>query len=335
MDGPWQIGHKTADEYGRLAAEAAKLMKWVDPSIELVACGSSGAGMKTFGEWEMTVLDHTYDFIDYISLHSYYGNAQEDTPNYLARAEAMDRFIKDAAALCDAVKAKKHHPKTMYLSFDEWNVWYRTKSDFRRWNVFSDPNAAKNRGDCWQIAPHLLEEIYNFEDALLVGCLLMTLQNNCDRVKMACLAQLVNVIAPIMTEDGGKAWVQTIFYPFMYASLYGRGTALRPIIECDSYQSSESWQIPYLSASVIHDEQTGEVTVFAVNRSLTEELELDIDLENFTSCRLAEHVELHCEDLKAVNTKDEAPVVPASRPVNADGPVVLKKHSWNMLRFRP
>lgn len=321
MDGPWQICHKTAEEYGRLATETAKMMKWTDPSIELVACGSSGPGMKTFGDWELTVLDHTYDYVDYLSLHSYYGNRDGNTANFLARAEEMDRFIKGAAAICDAVKAKKHSKKTINLSFDEWNVWYRK-------------SGMEAKGKNWPAAPEANEEIYNFEDALLVGCLLSTLQNNCDRVKMACLAQLVNVIAPIMTETNGKAWAQTIFYPFMYCSKYGRGTTLRPIIESENYRSKDGFDIPYLSASVIDNGEKDEVVIFASNRSLDEDMELDIDLSGFEGYILAEHVELYCDDLKAINDKDVSRVLPVSSEVTGASSVTLKKHSWNMLRFK-
>lgn len=199
MDGPWQIGYKTAEEYGKLAAETAKQMRLIDPDIELVACGSSGYNMETFGEWELTVLEHTYEQVDYISMHQYYGNENGTTEDYLGKAVHMDQFIKSVVALCDAVKAKKHSDKTIYLSFDEWNVWFHSNQD---------------KIDKWQIAPSQLEDVYDFRDALLVGTMLMALQNNCDRVKIACLAQLVNVIAPIMTKTGGGTWVQTIFYPF-------------------------------------------------------------------------------------------------------------------------
>ena len=144
----------------------------------------------------------------------------------------MDDFIKGTAALCDAVKAKKKSKKTLMLSFDEWNVWYRTLGE----NKNANP---------WSVAPHQLEEIYDFTDALVVGAMLMTLQNNCDRVKIACLAQLVNVIAPIMTENGGKAWAQTIFYPFFYASLYGNGEALRALSESDTYEGAAGRAVPY------------------------------------------------------------------------------------------
>ena len=320
MDGPWQIGHKTAEEYGRLAAETAKVMKRVDPGIELVVCGSSNFGMRSFGEWELTVLDHTYDYVDYISLHTYYGNKDNDTPKFLSCSEKMDEFIKGTAALCDAVKAKKKSKKTVNLSFDEWNVWFHSHGQ--------DKKLEK-----WTVAPAQIEDIYTFEDALLVGCMLMTLQNNCDRVKMACLAQLVNVIAPIMTENGGKAWAQTIFYPFMYASAYGNGSTLRAITESDCYAVGDA-RVPYLASSVIHNGEAGEVIVFAVNRSLDEDMELELELEGFENYRLTQHTELYFEDLKAINDKDNERVKPEQVEIDESGRIILKKHSWNMLRYK-
>ena len=316
MDGWWQICHKTAEEYGRAATEAAKVMKWVDPSIELVACGSSGYDMPTFGHWERTVLDHTYDYVDYLSLHCYYGPRGENTQGYLASAEEMDGFIKKTAAICDEIKAKKNSDKTINLSFDEWTVWFRTRDE-------------EKKTERWLVAPHLLEEIYNFEDSLVVGGLLMALQNNCDRVKMACIAQLVNVIAPIMTEDGGKAWAQTIYYPYMYASIFGRGTVLKTTNESDVFDCQEG-KATYLLSSVI-DNGGGEVTVFVENRSLDSDMELNVVLEGYEGYTLKEHIELYCPDLKAINTKDESPVAPINREIEKN--ITLKKHSWNMLRF--
>ncbi len=317
MDGDWQICHKTAEEYGRVATETAKVLKWVDPSIELVACGSSDPNMPTYGEWERTVLDHTYDYVDYLSLHCYYGNKTKNTPNFLARAEDMDNFIKKTASICDEIKAKKNSDKTINLSFDEWNVWYRTKDE-------------EKQMERWQVAPHLLEEKYSFEDALLVGCMLMTLQNNCDRVKIACLAQLVNVIAPIMTENDGKAWRQTIFYPYMYASLYGNGTTLKTRTEVESYKSSEGWDIPYLYTSVIENEDT--IVVFAVNRNLEKEITLDI--EGVDDLMLDSHVELYNDDLQATNDKENERIKPRAVEIDKSKPITLKKHSWNMLIFK-
>lgn len=318
MDGPWQIGHKTAAEYGKIACEAAKLMKMTDPDIELVACGSSSYDMKTFGEWELKVLDQAYDYVDYISLHQYYGIQTDNTADLLGRSVHMDSFIKSVAAICDAVKAKKHSQKSVNLSFDEWNVWYRTRYQ---------------TNDVWQIAPPILEESYSFEDALLVGLMLMTLQNNCDRVKIACMAQLVNVIAPIMTEKDGKAWAQTIFYPYMYASKYGRGKALKVVSDCESYQTSDDLTVPYLDCSVIQNEEKRELVLFAVNRSLTEEIYLDLELGGFENISITEHIELYSENLEATNTKDTQNIKPTNKATSCADKITLKKHSWNMIRF--
>lgn len=326
MDGPWQIGHKTADEYGRLAQETAKVMKWVDPSIELVVCGSSSGRMPTFPQWEATVLGHTYEHVDYISLHTYYGNRDNDTANFLAKSLDMDRFIQSVIATCDYVKALKRSRKTMYLSFDEWNVWYRS-------------HEADRRIEPWQEAPSQVEDIYNMEDAALVGCMLITLLNHADRVKIACLAQLVNVIAPIMTRNMGPAWAQTIYYPFMHASVYGRGTVLRPVLDCPVYDSKEFSAVPLVEAAIVMCEEAEELTVFAVNRDLHETVLLEGDLRQLRDYRVIEHIVLTHEDAKAVNTEENPHhVVPHSlgKAEAADGRLVapLPKLSWNVIRLR-
>ena len=214
MDGPWQICAKTAEEYGRLACETAKVMKWVDPSIELVVCGSSFKEMPTYGTWEETVLRHTYEHIDYLSLHTYYGNEDDDTPSFLAKALEMDAFIKEVAGICEKVRQEKGLDRQVYLSFDEWNVWYHY-------------NQSGKEPSKWIKSRPIHEENYNLEDALVVGDMLITLINNADVVKIACLAQLINTIAPIMTTGSGPVWRQTTFYPFLYTSRYGKGKALR------------------------------------------------------------------------------------------------------------
>lgn len=326
MDGPWQIGAKTAYEYGRLAQESAKVMKWVDPSIELVVCGSSNSAMPSFAEWEATVLDIAYDEVDYISLHTYYGNRDNDTPNFLARSLDMDRFIGSVVAICDYVKAKRRSSKTINLSFDEWNVWFHS-------------NDADRRVEPWSVAPPLLEDIYTMEDALLVGSMLLSLLRRSDRVKIACLAQLVNVIAPIMTVTGGAAWRQTIFYPFMHVSVYGRGVALQPIIQSDRYDSKDFTDVPYLDSMAVLNEEKEELTVFAVNRNLRGSLELSCHLRGFQDYAVIEHTVLRHDDLKAVNTAENPfNVVPTSdgsaRAVEGALTALLAPASWNVIRLK-
>ena len=329
MDGPWQMGHKTAAEYGRAACEAGKMMKWVDPSIELVACGSSSSEMPTFGSWEYEMLDECYDTIDYVSLHRYYGNPTNDTPGFLARSMDLDAFIKTVVSICDAVSGKKHSKKKLNLSFDEWNVWYHSnEQDKEVWKQGK-----------WNRALPLLEDIYNFEDALLAGSMLITFLRNADRVKIACLAQLVNVIAPIMTRNGGGCWAQTIFYPFMHASCYGRGTSLRALVNSPVYDCRDYDAVPLIDSTAVMGDD-GSVTVFCVNRDTAEDCELSIDLRAFDKLRFAEHIVLHHDDVKAVNTEEHPDnVAPAAgAPASVDGgraSVVVPALSWNVIRFVP
>lgn len=325
MDGDWQMGHKTAQEYGRAAEETGRLMKMLDPSIETVACGSSNLDMPIFGTWEDTVLGICYDQVDYLSLHQYYGNRGNDTPDFLASSVGMDEFISSVVSICDCVKAKRRSKKKINLSFDEWNVWYHS-------------NEADEKLEKWVNAPHQLEDIYNFEDALLVGSMLITLLRHADRVKIGCLAQLVNVIAPIMTSDTG-AWRQTIFYPFCYTSRYGRGTVLHTLIKTPVYESKTYGETPYLDGVLVWREEEEELVLFAVNKCLDEDMELICDLRQFAGYQLEEHVVLSHEDMKAVNTETHPWEVTPQKGTGIkikDGKLtgVLGKHSWNMIRLR-
>ncbi len=321
MDGPWQICHLEAKEYARKACEAAKIMKWTDPSIELVACGSSSSGMPTFGEWEETVLRECYEHIDYLSLHSYYGNRDNNTEAYLGSSLDMDHFIETVAAICDKIKAEKGSEKDIHLSFDEWNVWFHS-------------NEQDKQIPRWSIAPPQLEDIYNMEDALVVGCLLNSLINHSDRVKIACLAQLVNVIAPVMTVTGGKLWLQTIFYPYMYASRYGRGTALAAECRCATYSAGKWSRIPYVDCAAVYNDAAGEVTIFAVNRSMTDTVSLALEWEGFTVESVLEHKILNHDNMKAVNSVQNPENVVAHDGNATTDNVVLEPHSYNMLRLK-
>lgn len=323
MDGPWQMGHKTAEEYGRLATEAGRIMKMVDPTIELVACGSSNLTMPTFASWEATVLDHCYEQVEYLSLHQYYGNRENDTPNFLANSVAMDEFISSVISICDYVKAKKRSKKSIHLSFDEWNVWYHSHEQDRKL-------------ERWVQAPHQLEDVYNFEDALLVGSMLITMLKHADRVKIACLAQLVNVIAPIMTSDKG-AWMQTIYYPYMHASMYGRGTVLNTVVHSPVYESKFG-DAPYLDSLLIMNEEEETLTLFAVNKDLSEDMELSCDLRQFSDYKITEHIVLTHEDLKAENTEaypdKVAPQVGGNSKLDKGNlTALLSKQSWNVIRM--
>ena len=324
MDGPWQMGQKTAYEYGRIANEAAKMMKWTDDSIETVACGSSSFQMPTFGEWEYTMLNECYDNVDYVSLHRYYGNPHNDTPDFLASSMDLDAFIRTVAAICDAVKGRKHSKKQVNLSLDEWNVWYHSHQQ----------DQDLHQREPWGTALPLLEDVYNFEDALLVGLMLITILKNADRVKVACMAQLVNVIAPIMTRPGGGAWAQTIYWPLMQASTLGRGRSLLPQITSEKFDTKHYSDVPVVDAAAVMDDD-GNVAIFAVNRDLKEDVELTCDLRSFGSFRQINHSVLHHDDVKATNTEDHPDtVLPYEIPAKLDGnPLVLPAASWNVIRL--
>ena len=325
MDGPWQICAKTAEEYGRIACETAKMMKWLDPSIELVACGSSYRSMPTFGTWEKTVLTHCYPYIDYLSLHQYYQNLDGDVPSFLARSVEMEGFIREVAEICRAEKARIGSEKDVYLSFDEWNVWYHFQKEC-------------TMPEKWMFPRAIEEELYDGADALLVGCMINTLLRNADVVKIACLAQLVNTIAPIMTEPNGKAWIQTIYYPFLYASRFGRGSSLRIAMESPTYACAIGDAIPLVDASAVLSADRTEVVLFLINRSLDQKQDCRISLANATGASVVEWVSLKGFSPESINTADAMPVQPETLTeytlTSGVLELALPEFSWSMVRIR-
>lgn len=278
LDGPWQIGHKTADEYGRLAQEAAKAMKFVDPDIELVAVGSSGSGMPTFGEWEHTVLGHAYDEVDFVSMHAYYQEHDGDARSFLATSIDTDQFIESVVSTIDAVKARGRHKKTVNISFDEWNVWYQRGLD--------TPDQPHNVGKTWREHPRLIEDTYNVTDAVVVGTLLNSLLRHGDRVKIANQAQLVNVIAPIRSEENGPAWRQSIFWPFARMAELARGQILRAAVTSDRIDTAKFGDADLVDVSSTWDEENGRVALFLANRSLDEAADVEVTLNGFVAGRV-------------------------------------------------
>lgn len=278
LDGPWQIGHKTADEYGRLAQETAKAMRFVDPTIELVAVGSSGRGMPTFGSWEHTVLTHTYDEVDYISMHAYYQEENGDAASFLAEAVDMDAFIDGVVATIDAVKAAGKHRKQVNISFDEWNVWYQRGLD-------TDDQPHKVAAG-WREHPRLIEDTYSVTDAVVVGTFLHSLLRHGDRVKIANQAQLVNVIAPIRSEEGGPAWRQTIFWPFARIAHAARGRILRLAVDSSQVPTAKFGDVDAVDAAATWDEEHGRIALFLANRSLEESADVAVQLRGLSAGRL-------------------------------------------------
>jgi len=323
MDGPWQIGHKTADEYGRLAQETAKAIRLVDPDVTLVACGSSFEEMPTFGQWERTVLRHAFDDVDLISLHAYYEKYDDDLASFLASSARMNRFIAGVVEAADEIAAEKGSDKTINLSFDEWNVWYQKR--------FPGVHSLE-----WEQGRKLIEDEFTVEDAVVVGSLLMTLLNNADRVDVACQAQLVNVIGPIRTEPGVPAWRQTIFYPFALTARYARGVVLRPDISCDAHDTDLMNDVPLIDATATFDEATGDLSLFLLNRSVDAQATVSVDLSAFGALRVREAKRLGGENLHHTNTADHPlRVTPSECEVElGDGGVAilhLPAASWSAI----
>ncbi|GIT80435.1 alpha-N-arabinofuranosidase [Leifsonia sp. LS1] len=302
MDGPWQLGHLTAEEYGALAARTASAMKMADKDLELVVCGSSGSAMPTFGEWERVVLERAYDHVDYISCHAYYQERGGDLGSFLASSLDMQFFIDTVTTTADQVKRRRRSSKTIDVSFDEWNIWY-----------LDEHQSLTDVSDTWEFAPHLLEDVYSVADAVVLGNLLITLLGNTDRVTSASLAQLVNVIAPIRTEPGGIAWRQTTFFPFATTSRLARGVVLRPTVTCATYETAVYGDAAVVDAVATLDEESGSAAVFLVNRSLTEPIVATIDARSLGVSAIRETAMLHDADPNATNSPAD-PARVALRP---------------------
>ncbi len=327
MDGPWQTGRKTAEEYGRLANETANALHQFDPKLELIACGSSGPFMPTFAEWERIVLEHCYGHVDALSIHLYVcEKGHKSLADYLACPVVMENQIRDVLATCDFVKAKQRHKKTMMLSFDEWNVWDQAQGNhpFERWGE----------------APRQLEQIYNFADALVLGGMLLVLLRQSARVRYACLAQLVNVIAPIMTAPGGAAWRQTLFHPFHQASRHGRGALL-----ATQLSGAACTDTPTYGASsdidAVATRDGDSLSIFVLHRGQEAPAPFTVRLDGPARWRVVEHQVLSSADIRAVNTAEHpAAVVPRPQndtQVRSDGMVSLQLPplSWHLLRLAP
>lgn len=327
MDGPWQTGHKTAEEYARIATETARAMRQVNPDLELVACGSSTSDMTTFGSWEYTVLSEAYEQVDYISAHEYYYEDNGDLASFLASGHKMSNFIESVVATADAARAAGKHKKRINISFDEWNVWYQKATP-------SQPPT----GDDWPIAPALLEDHYNVADAVVVGDLLITLLRHTDRVHSASLAQLVNVIAPIMTVPGGKTWKQTTFHPFALTAKHAQGEVLQVALKSPKIHTERHGEVDALTAVATHNESTGEVVVFAVNRSIDDSASLELNLSGFGDLEIVEALTYFNDDpYWKASPEDDTSVVPAVNESVALSNGQLDAHlpavSWSVIRL--
>lgn len=311
MDGPWQLGHVPVDEYCNRAQMAAKMMTDCDPTIELVACGSSGPMMPTFVEWDQRVMQRLGSrAANYISLHRYVGNGNNDSADYLAISKEIDRQIESVDAAARTAAAQRGSSQRTYLCFDEWNVWYRART-------------LADRDGAGKFAPVLLDETYNFEDALVVAMFLMSFIRHADIVKIANIAQLVNVIAPIKTNATGVL-KQSIFHAFRMISARKGGQALRQAVACASYESPSQGETPYLDSATMLDDNT--LKVFAINRHQTESMALVVNCADRPIGGLLEGELLAHDDLNAENSWEQpdevAPVPLTDVNISSDGATV-------------
>ena len=327
MDGEWQIGHKNAHEYGRLAHEIGKAMKLVDPSIELVVCGSSMSRNETFGEWEREVLRNTYDEADYISLHQYYDGQNEGTQSFLSRSLDMERYIDLVCGIADLEKKKRNSNKTMNICFDEWGVWSTPDYEVQKW-VDEHP---------WQIAPPLGEQIYTMEDSLLFASMLMVLLKKCDRVKISCQSLLTNISACIMTKKDGEAWVQPIYYPFEMIANNAKGVVLDSKYIGSNYSTEMFDEVPLVDSLTVLGEENNELVVFLVNRSENEE-KLTIETRALNMDSVVESKILYNSDIKMNNVENHDAVRPEEvcnyEVMDNSLKLSLKPFSFQMIRVR-
>ncbi len=304
MDGPWQAGHVPADEYARRAYQAGYLMKQMDPTIQLVACGSSGRGMGTYLEYDRTAVDYCWDQIDFVSAHRYSENHRNDSAWFLAEGTEIDRIIEDYDGLLTYVRGKRRSKKHMHLSFDEWNVWYKAMGD-------------KHQRGNWKEAAPLLEEVYNLEDALVAAQYLMAFIRRADVVKMACLAQIVNVIAPILTNEKGVL-IQSIYHPIAQIAKLAHGQSLMTLVDSTKYKAGDRGEVAALDAAASYDPANGNLAVFLVNRDPTKALTASVRLADVT----VDGVSATCltgKDVKAANTW-EHPNAVAPKPIEVEQP---------------
>jgi len=316
MDGPWQMGHRSADDYGKFALEAAKLMKWTDPTIKLIAAGSSNfrPGSDWTG-WNRTVLDYLKHHADYLSLHMYVGNPENDFGEFMAISLSLAERIRTAEGIIRAALSGEPRDRRIYIAWDEWNVWYRARG-----------NAERGR--------RILEERYNLEDALVVATFLNTFVNHSHIVKIANLAQLVNVIAPIFTNDDGL-FLQTIYYPLQLFAAHTRGKALELYVDSPKYASKQLGDVPYLDTSAAYN--NGTLVLNVVNRSRDQAITAEIEAEDKQFGGEAAITEVNGPDIKAENDFGSVKVRPVERAVEAQGKKLLHTfapHSYTEIRTK-
>ncbi len=357
MDGPWQIGswEKAPRGYGVLANEVSKAMKWVDPTIETVACVSSSPNLSHYPQWDMDVLEQCYESVDYISLHHYHAATPDNLPALMGGSVYFENYINTEIALCDFLQAKLRSPRKMMLSFDEYATILRPaeelhpgygphaiyaahyRFDQNREYVLHDPDHME--GARAPKIPQMMEALTNTST-------LMAFLRHADRVKIGCMT---SGLAALARTDREHVWKPAGYYPYEDMIRHATGVSLRPLVTCDCFDipgyamdDNSQYQtqrgVPYIDAAAAYDEEKGEMTVYIINRSWEEDFEIDLDVSHFHGYTLKEHVQMYSEDPQAGNTWEDPEKVKPSVSEAADfkdGRItsVVKKLSWNAFRL--
>jgi alpha-N-arabinofuranosidase len=316
MDGPWQMGHRSAEDYGKFALEAAKLMKWTDPNIKLIAAGSSNYRPGSdWTSWNRTVLQYLNQHADYLSLHMYVGNPNNDFGDFMASSVELDQRLKTAEGIIDAALSGQPGNRKIYIAWDEWNVWYRERGNSQR-------------------GRRILEERYNLEDALVVATFLNSFVNHAHIVKIANMAQLVNVIAPIFTNDKGL-FLQTIYHPLQLFANNSKGKALELFLDSPRYKCARYDGVPFLDVSAALDNVA--LVVNVVNRHRDQAIETAFELEDKQFSGSIAVSEVNGTDIKSENDFDKTTVKTVERSLTASGRTLrysFPPHSYTMLKAR-
>ena len=336
MEGSWQAGHLSAEDYAKKAREAAKMMKWVDSDIKLVVCGTSYEMLPQYLDWDITVLKELYRYVDYVSTHYYTMHGKMSDTDFLASWKELDNHINNTRHAIELSKAKQHETKTVKICLDEWNVWnfqdvkMDSMDDLNGTTTFELTSAGK-----WEEHPPVLQEKYSLIDALTVGGLGISILNNVDMVSIACLAQLINVIAPITTSEDGRLLKQTIFYPFADLAHYGRGVVLRSVGRGTTH-TSRLGEVPDVLATGVLNEEAKQLRIFALNSDLESAQDFAPSFRGFgdKTPALTKHIALTGDDLRARNSfENPEAVTPSTLPVESEGVVQLPAASWNVLIY--
>jgi alpha-L-arabinofuranosidase len=316
MDGPWQMGHRSAEDYGKFALEAAKLMKWTDPNVKLIAAGSSNFGPGIdWTAWNRTVLEFLQEHADYLAIHRYVGNPENNFGDFMASSMDLDERIKITEGVVEAAVSRQARRRPIYIAWDEWNVWYRARG-------------AQQRGR------RILEERYNLEDALVVATFLNAFVNHANIVKIANMAQLVNVIAPIFTSDQGM-FLQTIYYPLQLFAKNTRGKAIELFVDSPRYKATHFDGVPYLDASAGWD--NGSLVLNVVNRHRDQAIEAELEMQDKQFSGPVAVSEVNGPDIKAENDFNKTTVKTVEHSVTADGRKLrysFPPHSFTMLKAK-